>query len=160
MHFLSLVTALSLAGTSHSAPVISPPGTSLEPARPSSGPSNNSSPHALDGNQDDWPPHDPFTDDSYCHIQIAPGPNLTEDEKAPLMECYNTILRGAWLDQWYHCDNTYRYFKSFGASWNSPDDCYNACKRCFISALHANAANWYCFQIAGFLAQCNVRYMQ
>ncbi|KAI1802309.1 hypothetical protein F4811DRAFT_554926 [Daldinia bambusicola] len=159
MHFLRLLTALSLAVTSHSIPV-SLPGTPLELARASFDPSNDSSYHALDGSQDDWPHNPAHVDNSYCHTNTAPGTNLTEKEKKPLMLCYEKILKGAWIDEWFHCNHTDRYFESFGSWWANPNDCYMACKRCFITALYANASNWYCFQTAGFLAQCNVRYMQ
>ncbi|KAI8960881.1 hypothetical protein F5Y11DRAFT_250175 [Daldinia sp. FL1419] len=129
-------------------------------------------------------PPDPVRDDSYCRQDTAPGTNLTQKEKKPMLECYDKMLRGSWFNEWTHCNGTDRYFQSWGTWWKEPDDCYNAvrittrdqylfpsplalltyylsqCKRCFNTAIIANSANWYCFQTAGFMAQCNVRYMQ
>ncbi|KAF3071174.1 hypothetical protein GL218_00222 [Daldinia childiae] len=108
-----------------------------------------------------WPPNDPVDHNSYCRRDTAPGTNLTKEEKKPLMECFDKMVRsGDWVPDWVHCNHTQRYFTAWGLWWKEPGDCYSACKRCFMGAVIGNAANWYCFQTAGFMAQCNIRYMQ
>ncbi|KAI0130655.1 hypothetical protein F4814DRAFT_138663 [Daldinia grandis] len=108
-----------------------------------------------------WPPNDPIDHNSYCRRDTTPGTNLTEEEKKPLMACFDKMVKGGdWVPEWTLCNHTQRYFTAWGLWWKNPGDCYNTCKRCFVGAVIGNAANWYCFQTAGFMAQCNLRYMQ
>ncbi|KAI1653712.1 hypothetical protein F4813DRAFT_399679 [Daldinia decipiens] len=105
----------------------------------------------------DWPPNDPIDHNSYCRRDTLPGTNLTKEEKKPMLECFEKMeKKGDWVTDWTHCNHTQRYFTAWGLWWKNPEDCYHACKRCFMGAILSGASNWYCFQAAGFMAQCNI----
>ncbi|KAI0851891.1 hypothetical protein F5Y00DRAFT_228160 [Daldinia vernicosa] len=172
MHFSSALAALLFAVRGISTP-IQPSGSAIDLSNVSDGAYEDmvagAIPYSLAPPPYDppsvgprnWPPNDPIDNNSYCRRDTVPGTNLTEEEKEPVTQCFNDMVQaGEWVPEWTLCNGTSRYFTAWGLWWKNPDDCYNECKRCFVGAIMGDAANWYCYQSAGFMAQCTIRYMQ
>ncbi|KAI0385598.1 hypothetical protein F5Y04DRAFT_276931 [Hypomontagnella monticulosa] len=93
-----------------------------------------------------------------CHPNFAPGVRITPDEIPVMIDCYETLIKGRWLNDPIHCARTSKWFQTWGQNWDNPDDCYGGCKWCFASAVAEGAANFRCFESAGVNAKCHVMY--
>ncbi|KAI1210767.1 uncharacterized protein F4807DRAFT_58186 [Annulohypoxylon truncatum] len=97
------------------------------------------------------------------HIRCIPnfyrGKKVSPVERERLLGCYKKFQeKGEWISKMTKCPDTRRYFQSWGHHWDSPPDCYNACKSCFENSVFDQAANFRCFKYEGITARCHVTY--
>ncbi|KAI2464596.1 hypothetical protein F4781DRAFT_436254 [Annulohypoxylon bovei var. microspora] len=101
----------------------------------------------------------PFLSHIRCEPNFAHGRKVTPVERELLIGCYKMFASTErWLDRMTNCPLTRRYFQTWGHHWDSPPDCYNACKECFQDAVFDQAANLRCSKYEGISARCHVTY--
>ncbi|KAI0884898.1 uncharacterized protein GGS22DRAFT_189111 [Annulohypoxylon maeteangense] len=94
-----------------------------------------------------------------CKRNFFNEKQLTPEERERMLGCYKDFQdKGQWVGQMTKCNDTKRYFQSWGHHWDSPPDCWNACKGCFEDAVFDQAANFRCWKYEGFSARCHVTY--
>ncbi|KAI1444300.1 hypothetical protein F5Y02DRAFT_419159 [Annulohypoxylon stygium] len=94
-----------------------------------------------------------------CIRNFFRNKKLSPVERESMIGCYKEFeARGEWIGRMTKCNETRRYFQAWGHHWDSPPDCWNACKNCFQSSVFDLVGNLRCLKFEGLTARCSVTY--